>query len=271
MKNKEFKINNLILEIPNYEIVFWEGRKTKYCCVIPVLNEGKRIGQLIKKIHKEKINDLVDIIIIDGGSKDNSLNEIFLKNNGVKGLIIKKDKGGLSSQLRIGYYFGITKLYKGIITIDGNNKDCPLSIINFIKKLEDGYDFVQGSRFIKGGQHKNTPFIRYLAIRLIHAPILSIFSGFFWTDTTQGYRAYSANLILSRELEIFRNQFTNYELLPYLNFSAPKNNFKCIEVPTKRVYPSNAVPTKIRGFNSHLHLILILIKICAGFYSVRKK
>ena len=63
-----------------------------------------------------------------------------------------------------------------VVTIDGNNKDCPLSIGDFIAKLEIGYDLVQGSRFIKGGEHKNTPFFRYIAIRLIHAPMLS----FFW-------------------------------------------------------------------------------------------
>ena len=39
----------------------------------------------------------------------------------------------------------------GVLTIDGNNKDCPESLDIFIKKLDEGFDMIQGSRFIKGG------------------------------------------------------------------------------------------------------------------------
>ena len=37
-------------------------------------------------------------------------------------------------------------------------------IPKFIEKLEQGYDFVQGSRFIKGGKAINTPFIRHISV-----------------------------------------------------------------------------------------------------------
>ena len=154
--------------------LFLEG-KNKYCLIIPVINEGIRIKKLIEKINKFKIFSLIDIIIVDGQSIDNSIEKKFLIAHNISGLLIKKDIGALSSQLRIGYGFAMRKRYKGVVTIDGNNKDCPLSIGDFIAKLEIGYDLVQGSRFIKGGRHKNTPFFRYIAIRLIHAPMLSFF------------------------------------------------------------------------------------------------
>lgn len=268
MENKNFSYSKNFFEIPNFEIIYWDGKLTKYCLIIPVINEGKRIRRLIDKINKKEISKLIDIVIVDGGSSDNSIDENYFRKNNIKGILIKNELGGLSSQLRIGYFFAMKKKYKGVITIDGNNKDCPSSIINFIKKLESGYDFVQGSRFLKGGKHINTPLIRYLAIRYLHAPLLSLFSGFHWTDTTQGFRGYSDKLILSRRLSIFRNQFINYELLPYLNLSAPKKNFKCIEIPTKRVYPSKSLPSKIRGLKANFKLFIILIKTCFGYYSI---
>ncbi len=60
-----------------------------------------------------------------------------------------------------------------------------------IEALQQGVDFVQASRFVPGGAGENTSQSRDFAIRFIHAPMLSLFSGFRWTDTTQGFRAYS--------------------------------------------------------------------------------
>ena len=164
--------------------------------------------------------------------------------------------------------FALKKDYMGVLTIDGNNKDCPESLDIFIKKLDEGFDMIQGSRFIKGGIHKNTPILRYLAIRLIHSPILSLFSGFYWTDTTQGYRGYSRRLLTSNKLRIFRKVFSGYELLPFLNYASPKNYFKCIEVPTKRNYPKNNIPTKIKGFNAKINLLKILFNTITGKYDI---
>ncbi len=59
------------------------------------------------------------------------------------------------------------------------------------QKLQEGYDLVQGSRFIRGGHAINTPPVRYAAVRLIHAPVISLAAGQWFTDTTNAYRAYS--------------------------------------------------------------------------------
>ena len=47
--------------------------------MIPNLNEGAELTKLIKKIFFFKINKLVDILVVDGGSNDNSINLSFLK------------------------------------------------------------------------------------------------------------------------------------------------------------------------------------------------
>lgn len=39
------------------------------------------------------------------------------------------------------------------------------------------YDFIQGSRFIGGGYHENTPISRVLAIKLFANPLLSFIIG----------------------------------------------------------------------------------------------
>ena len=189
-------------EINDYIIKFSLKRKHKYCLVIPVINEGSKIINFIKKLNSNYIYNKLDIIIIDGGSNDGSINIDFFKNMNINSLLVMTSQGGVGSQLRIAYSFAMMLKYDGVITIDGNDKDDPTYIPNFIQLLNSGYDFVQSSRFISGGNHSNTPLIRYLAIRFIHAPLLSIASGIKWTDSTQGFRAYSKSLILSEKIGI---------------------------------------------------------------------
>lgn len=254
-------------DVPTFNTARWKGKTTKYCTVIPVINEGNRIASLLKRMAELRIPALTDIIIIDGGSNDGSLADELLDSCNVAGLLVKTGPGKLSAQLRCAYAFAMREGYEGIVTIDGNDKDDPAAIPEFVKALDSSYDFIQGSRFVTGGVAVNTPLSRDLAIRFIHAPLLRVFSGFKWTDTTQGFRAYSRKMLLARGIEPFREQFSTYELLAYLSYRAPKQGFKCLEIGTSRRYPEGEVPTKISSFKGNLSVMTILIKSCLGHYN----
>jgi len=102
----------------------------------------------------------------------------------------------------------------------------------------------------------------------LHAPLLSLFSGFKWTDTTQGFRAYSRRVLLDARVAPFRNVFVNYELLAYLSYCIPKLGYKCIELPTVRRYPKGSIPTKISSVEGNLRVFITLIRVCLGKYNV---
>lgn len=254
-------------EVPTYKIIFENSKSKPFSLVIPVINEGDRILCLLERMRDLKSTELVDIIIVDGGSTDGSLEPLHLQRLGVNTLLLKTGSGKLGAQLRCAYSFCLLRGYKGVVTIDGNNKDDPKAIPLFIDKLNEGYDFVQASRFIPGGEAVNTPLSRSLAIKLIHAPLLSLASGFHWTDTTQGFRAYSAQLLSNENISIFRNIFQEYELLAYLSYIAPKLNFKCIEIPSSRIYPAGKVPTKISILRGNAKVLYSLIKACLGYFN----
>ncbi|MBB5193688.1 dolichol-phosphate mannosyltransferase [Silvimonas terrae] len=253
-------------QVPAFETAFWLGRSKPCCVIIPVINEGDRIRNLLSRMHALDIATIADIIIVDGGSKDGSLAPAQLQQNGVRGLLVKTAPGKLSAQLRCAYAFALDQGYDGIVTIDGNDKDDPQAIPAFLEQLTQGTDFVQASRFIPGGTGINTPGARHMAIRLIHAPLLSLSSGFHWTDTTQGFRAYSRRMLLDARIAPFRDVFMTYELLAYLSHRVPKLGFKCVELPTARVYPPGEVPTKISGVRGNIDLIKVLLTACTGGY-----
>jgi len=154
-------------------------------------------------------------LIADGGSTDGSVDIDALKSLGVRSLLVKKGPGKLSAQLRMGFYYALVlQGYQGVITIDGNNKDGVEAIPEFIKKLDNGYDFVQGSRFMPGGLAIDTPIIRLIPIKLIHIPLTSYMAGFRYTDTTNGSRT-SRRLCLTQKFRSSRI-FDTYDYYIYL-------------------------------------------------------
>lgn len=254
-------------QVPSFDVSFWHGRQHPWCVVIPVINEGERLTNLLRRMVDCQIAGVADILIVDGGSRDGSTEPARLRPLEVRGLLVKTGAGKLSAQLRCAYAFALDQGYEGIITIDGNDKDDPAPIPRFIGALQDGVDFVQASRFIDGGVAENTPASRDLAIRWIHAPCLSLASGFRWTDTTQGFRAYSRRMLLDPAIAPFRDVFMAYELLAYLSYRAPKLGYRCIELPTSRKYPQGEVPTKISSFRGNLAVLMTLLRACAGRYN----
>lgn len=257
-------------QIPRFVISFWRGRTQRWCVVIPVINEGRRIRHLLARMAALDISSAADIVLVDGGSTDGSLEQTMLLEYGVRGLLVKTGPGKLSAQLRCAYAFAVDHGYEGIVTIDGNNKDDPEGVHRFIAAIQEGYDMVQASRYIPGGVAENTPLIRNLAIRWIHAPMLSLFSGFRWTDTTQGFRAYSRRMFLDPQLAPLRDVFMEYELLAYMSYRAPRLGYRCIELPTTRRYPPGEVPTKIGGIKGNVSLLLVLLRTCFGGYDPKK-
>lgn len=246
--------------VPKFDCYEFKEKESKYCILIPVINEGERILKELKRAQKYNIHMTADIILCDGDSNDGSTNVEKLKRLGVNTLLIKKDFGKQGAQLRMGMWFAIERGYEGVITLDGNNKDSIEDVPKFINKLKSGYDLVQGSRFIKGGKAINTPFSRYVALRCIHAPFISFTAKHWFTDTTNAYRAYSRRYLTDDRVVPLRDIFVTYELLAYLSVRATQIGMKACEVPVTRRYPQKGkTPTKISFFKGNSELMKILV------------
>ena len=256
-----------IAGVPDFCCQEFLGRKTKYCLLIPIINEGERISTELRTAQKYNICKICDIIICDGGSTDGCTDN--LAELGVNTLLIKLGAGRQGAQLRMGIWFALERGYDGVVTIDGNNKDSIEDLPRFMQKLDDGYDFIQGSRFIKGGKAINTPLIRYLSVRLIHAPIISLTAKAKFTDTTNAYRAYSRKYLTHPGVQPLRDIFMTYELLAYLSVRASQLGLNTCEVPVTRTYPSKGkTPTKISFLRGNVDLLRILMKTLRGKYNI---
>jgi dolichol-phosphate mannosyltransferase len=254
-------------QVPAYETHEFRPRGSRYSIGIPVINEGSRITGQLERMAKLQLP--ADVIIGDGGSKDGSTDPEIMQRLGVRTLLVKTGPGKLSAQLRMLFAYSILQGYEGMVTLDGNGKDGVEAIPAFLRALEEGYGFVQGSRFLPGGGEHNTPLERKLGAMLIHVPVISLAARFRYTDTTNGFRAFSTRFLTDPAVQPFRDVFDTYNLHYYLSIKAPRLGYRVKELPVVRTYPvSGPVPSKIGGMSGKLEIIKLLLLSAIGHYDL---
>ena len=222
-------------EVPAFRAEILRPRSTRYVVCVPVLNEGERIARQLARM--APLAAQVDIVLADGGSSDGSVAREPVSPHGVRAVLVKTGPGRLSAQMRMAMAWA----------------------------LDEGFDHVQGSRYVVGGHAENTPLTRHLGVQLLHAPLISIAARFRYTDTTNGFRAYSARFLLDPRVAPFRDVFVRYELLFYLSVRAPQLGFRVTEIPVARRYPKNAPPpTKIAGLRGRFAMLGELLAVALG-------
>ena len=249
-------------QVPAHTVRELEPRATRFCVCIPVINEGERIRRQLAKMEALQLG--ADVVIADGGSSDGSLAGSL---PGVRTVLVKTGPGKLGAQLRMAFKYALDQGYEGVVLVDGNDKDDTAAVPLFLQRLDEGYDFIQGSRYAPGGKGVNTPFYRHAGVTLLHAPVISLAARRRYTDTTNGFRGYSARLLRDPRVDPLRDVFSGYELHYYLAIRAARLRFRVCEVPVTRSYPaSGPVPSKISPVRGSVTVLRALFSAAAGRY-----
>ncbi len=139
----------------------------KYILGICVLNEGQKIQRVIKKFNDY---DLYDVAIFNDGSSDNSL--VNIQESDSLKIIQNPRTSGAGYGVRKILEYAKGKGYEAVFFVSGNDKDEPQDIYKLKDAIEEGYDLVQGSRYLKGGEIGAMPAYRFLATRFIRMCVL---------------------------------------------------------------------------------------------------
>ena len=125
--------------------------KQKIALLIPVLNEEGSIGHVLSDIPRDLIDE---IIVVDNGSSDNS--EAVARFYGAT--VLKEPEKGYGAACLKGIEYLKNQIVRPdvLVFLDGDYSDYPEQTTELIKKLNEGYDFVLGSRIMgieKYGAH----------------------------------------------------------------------------------------------------------------------
>lgn len=200
---------------------------------VPVaFNEEKKIGRVLDRFTSGLADE---ILVIDDASTDNTPQVIIEK--GAK-IISHKKRSGVGAAIRTAIKYARENRFDVIVVLAGNDKDRPTEIPRLIKPIvEEGYDFIQGSRYLPGGDYGNMPFYRQIATRIVHPLLFSIFTGRRITDSTNGFRAVRLSIFDDPRIDIDQDWLDKYELEPYIMYKAIKLGYKFKEAPVTKIYP----------------------------------
>ena len=226
---------------------------------VPVaFNEDKKIGSVLKRF--EGVPGLDEILLLDDASTDDT--PAIARRMGIK-VLSQPKRQGVGAAIRRAIRYAEANGFDILVVLAGNDKDRPAEIHRLTDPImKEGYDFIQGSRYLPGGDFGNMPFYRQIATRYVHPLLFSLLCGRKITDSTNGFRAIRIACFKDERIQIDQAWLDQYELEPYIFYKFIQLGYKVKEVPVTKIYPPKALGyTKMKpltGWWSILRPIFLL-------------
>jgi dolichol-phosphate mannosyltransferase len=167
----------------------------KLSVVIPACNEEGQIEETVRNLYSVLSNYKIEneILVINDNSKDNTENILKKICPELRGVRYMNNKGpnGFGFAVRCGLE-NFSGDAVAVYMADGS--DSPEDVVRFYKTLEEGYDCVFGSRFMKGGKTIDYPLLKLILNRLANI-FISIIFQMRYNDTTNAFKMYRRHVI----------------------------------------------------------------------------
>ena len=228
--------------------------KNKILIATATYNELENISKLIHRILKIKLD--LHILVIDDNSPDKTyliLEKFKKKFKNRFNYILRKSKLGLDTAHKEIYKYATMNEFDYLITMDADLSHNPSKITEIVNKLND-YDFVIGSRYIKGGECKMKK------SRLILSKFGNLFIGFILNskikEHTTSYRGFNLNKLKKKNFSFKLINSKGYSFFMETIFQLKKKNCTMKEIPIvlkDREYGISKIP-KLELFRTLLNL-----------------
>ena len=195
-------------------------------------NEAKKIGRVLDRFTPGLVDCLA---VVDDASTDETA-EVVRSKGAV--ILSHERRSGAGAAIRTAIRHAQAEGFDVLVILAGNDKDRPPEIDRLIAAINDeGYDFVQGSRYLPGGDFGAMPAYRQLATRFVHPLLFSLIVGRRFTDTTNGFRAIRLSALDDARIDLDQDWLDKYELEPYLFYKMVTLGYRVKEVPVTKIYP----------------------------------
>lgn len=196
--------------------------------IIPTYNEKENIESLVTQLLA--LPTRVHIIVVDDNSPDGTgeiADRLAVENAGRMSVIHRPSKLGLGTAYVAGFKEALAEGTDLVCSMDADFSHNPRYIPNIIDKINQGYDLVIGSRYVRGGG-STQPFNRK-AISWGANTVTRVLLELHAHDTTAGFRCYRRQTLESINLDSIKS--SGYSFLFEMLFRVEQRGWKVGEVP----------------------------------------
>jgi dolichol-phosphate mannosyltransferase len=197
--------------------------------MLAALNEEGKVGHSVRRVPRDIVDE---VLVVDDGSTDGTVDEARAAGAVVVSHEVNR---GVGAAIRTAVKYAQDNGFDLVATLAGDDQDRPGELPRLAAAIvDDGADFVQGSRYMPGGERQNQPLSR-TAMTRAYSVVFSMFVGRRVTDATNGFRLFTT--AMTREVNLDQDWLDRYELEPYILWQAAKR-FRLVEVPVTKYYPA---------------------------------
>lgn len=170
--------------------------------LIPTYNERESIGELLEKIAVFRKINPIDVMIIDDGSPDGTVDFVRSLNLDWVDILERSVKAGLGPAYRAGFAHVLAHRpdITHIVTMDADGSHRVEDLGSMLAAITSGREIILGTRWMPGGAVLNWPLKRQLLSRAgTTYARLALRMG--QRDLTGGFRIYSRELLESLRLD----------------------------------------------------------------------
>jgi len=196
--------------------------------VIPTYNESENIERMLRRI-RESLPE-AGILVVDDGSPDGTGDLVKALTGDMSDvhLMSRTEKSGLGSAYRAGFAWGLEHGYDAMIEMDADFSHDPGALPSIVAPLSQGFDLSIGSRYVEGGTIPNWAWHRHLLSRGGNQYASAVL-GLKVLDATAGFRAYSADILRSLDLDQVRAEGYGFQI--EMTYRTKQHGGRITEVP----------------------------------------